>query len=164
LAGAARAHSVVFVLDRSLSMAFNGGLKCAQRELSSALRSLSPTTHFQVIAYNDQTEPLGPDGRAELLPATPEVVERMVLRLTSLKASSSTNHVQAVRRGLALRPELLILITDGVNLNPGDINELTHCNGGRSVIDVVEIGGEMGKSGQRLADLNGGVCKRVAPL
>jgi hypothetical protein len=166
-AGAARAQSVVFVLDRSLSMGLNDRLKCAQREVSAALRSLPPTTLFQVLAYNDQVEPLRSDGRMWLLLATPENVRQTTLLLTELKASCGTNHVQALRRGLALHPQLLILVTDGVQLNPADINEVVRSNDGHSVIDVVEIGAAVSglteTSGQALARRGGGVFKRVAP-
>jgi len=165
-AGSAAARSVVFVLDRSVSMGVKGGLKRARAEVAAALRRLPPTARFQILAYNQFVEQPPAGRRGELLPATPDVVDRAVAWLDGLPASGGTDHVQALRCGLALRPELLILVSDADDLGSADVDAVTRLNGGRAVVQVVQVGG--GGDGaetamQRLARLNRGVCTRVKP-
>jgi len=163
-AGAASARSVVFVLDHSVSMALNGGLARARREVSAALRALPPSAEFQVIVYNGQAEPLlrTDDGRG-LLPATPDLVGAAAAALERLPASGGTDHARALHCGLALRPELLILVTDAADLNAKDLDEVKRFNAGRTAIHVVEVGAGTPAAGERLARNNRGDYKRVSP-
>jgi hypothetical protein len=165
-AGAASARSVVFVLDRSLSMGDFDRLKRARREVSAALRALPPSAAFQVIVYNGQAEPLlRTEDRRSLLPATPDLVACAAAALERLPASGGTDHARALHCALALqpRPELLILVTDAADLSPKDLEEVKRFNAGRTAIHVVEVGAGTPAAGERLARNNHGAYKRVTP-
>src|SRR5262249_4996728 len=80
----AQAQSVVFVIDRPTSMALNGALAVARRELCRCLEGLPETARFQVVVYNRHAETL-PLGGADLVPATPANVRRAVFLLEELQ-------------------------------------------------------------------------------
>ena len=132
------ARRVVFLLDRSGSMAISDGLDRAKVELAAALEALPPETAFQILAYNSNALPLVNDPSG-LVPASAENVARVRLELDALAASGFTRHVEAVRAALGLRPDLVILLTDADDLSPGDVHLMTVANGGRAAIDVVEL-------------------------
>ena len=71
------AKTVVYVVDRSMSMGFHA-LARARREVLASLRRLPPTARFQVIAYNREAEPLTIDGRSDLLSADENTLRRVV--------------------------------------------------------------------------------------
>lgn len=134
----ATAASVVYVLDRSVSMGIDRKLDFARRELIASLRRLAPTVRFQVIDYNDRAELLVFDGRNGLLPAEPAVVERAVSQLQALEAAGNTNHLAALSRGLALRPDVLYFLTDADDLRPEEIAAVAQRNR-VSVIHTIEL-------------------------
>jgi hypothetical protein len=127
------AASVVYVLDRSVSMGMDHKLDLACRELLAGLRRLPPSTRFQVIAYNTYAEPLVIIGRTDLLPAEPAIIEQVALALDKLTATGDTDHVKALRRGLMLHPDVLYFVTDADDLTPEQVAFLTRCNQGSSV-------------------------------
>jgi hypothetical protein len=134
----ATAASVVYVLDRSMSMGPDGKLDFARRELIASLRRLPPTMRFQVIDYNEHAEVLVSDGRTDLLPAEPAVVDRAVSFLQTLGAIGNTNHLAALCRGLNLHPDVLYFLTDADDLRPEEIAAVTQRNHG-SVIHTIEL-------------------------
>ena len=108
----ATATSVVYVLDRSVSMGMDDKLDIACQELIAGLRRLPPTARFQVVAYNSSAEPLVIDGRIDLLPAEPAFLEKAALQVQQLSASGDSDHVRALCRALALHPDVLFFVTD----------------------------------------------------
>jgi hypothetical protein len=134
----ATAASVVYVLDRSLTMGIDRKLDFARRELIDSLRRLPPSVRFQVIDYNDSVETLIVDGQRGLLPAEPAIVERAVSFLSALAAAGATNHFAALRRGLELRPDVLFFLTDADDLKPEVISVITRRNQ-HSVIHTIEL-------------------------
>jgi hypothetical protein len=166
LAVPARTHSVVYVLDRSLSMGPSGGLVRARRELRAALAELPSGASFQVIVYNQSAKPLRMDGKFEFLPAEPRTIEAVERELDGVAASGRTDHARAVQAGLRLRPDVLFLITDADDLTEAEVREVTRRNAGQTNIHTIELstrrGGENGPL-YRLATLNGGTYCRVPP-
>ena len=134
----ATAASVVYVLDHSVSMGLDRKLDFALRELIDSLRRLPRSMHFQVIAYNDSAETLLVDGRADLLPADPAIVDKAVAHVQALEAAGNSNHLAALRRGLDLNPDVLYFLTDADNLKPEVITAITQRNRG-SVIHTIEL-------------------------
>lgn len=134
----ATAASVVYVLDRSVSMGMDRKLDFARRELIASLRRLPPAVRFQVIDYNDYAESLVLDGRRGLLPAEPAIIDWAVSRLKALDARGKTNHLAALRRGLELRPDVLYFLTDADDLEPETVASITQRNHG-SVIHTIEL-------------------------
>ncbi|HTU20507.1 MAG TPA: hypothetical protein VMG10_20755 [Gemmataceae bacterium] len=134
----ATASSVVFILDRSVSMGEYRKLDFARRELIASLRRLPPTVRFQVIDYNDYAESLLLDGRRGLLPAEPAIIHRAVSLLQALEAGGNTNHLAALRLGLDLHPDVLYFLTDAGDLRPEEVAVVTSRNQG-SAIHSIEL-------------------------
>jgi hypothetical protein len=159
------AKRVVFVIDRSLSMGPSRALAVARAQLSACLSALPPGTRFQVIFYNASAEALvsnEPDG---LLPADAPTLSRVNALLPTVWPAGNTNHVRALRCGLAFRPDVLFLVTDADDLNPFQVREVTRLNQDRAVIHAVDVdeqhrGAEMLRL---LARANGGtyLCPRL---
>jgi hypothetical protein len=165
---AASAASVVYVLDRSMSMGPDGALEVACRELLASLRRLPASARFQVIAYNLAAEPLPINGRVDLVPAEPPVIEQAARALGDLDARGGTNHARALFRGLTLHPAVLYLITDADDLPPEDVQHLTRFNHDRpspTAIHAVELTRRRNPPPDgplaRLAHANGGTYRRV---
>ncbi len=136
-------RSVVYVIDCSMSM---GGpdershkFALARRELFSSLRQLPEGTSFQVIAYNHQADTLLINGQSGLLSNNHQNIQAAMETLAKRKPSGWTDHAQALRRGLRLRADVLVFVTDGDDLKPAQERDATAFNKGRSVIHVVEI-------------------------
>jgi hypothetical protein len=159
------AASVVFVLDRSVSMGVDNKLDLACRELLATLRRLPPATRFQVIAYNTYAETLVIDGRADLLPAEPAIVERAALVVNQLAAGGGTDHAKALRRGLALHPDVLFFVTDADDLSLDGVELVTKCNRGTAIhaIELTRLRHPRpGNSLIHLARSNGGSYRRIS--
>jgi hypothetical protein len=134
----ATASSVVYVLDRSVSMGIDRKLDLARRELIASLRHLPVSVHFQVIDYNDYAETLVIDGRRDLLPAEPMIVAKAVVLLQALDAAGNTNHLAALRSGLDLHPDVLFFLTDADDLKPEEVAFITRRNQ-RTVLHTIEL-------------------------
>jgi hypothetical protein len=161
----ATAHSVVYVLDHSVSMGPSGALEAARREVLASLRQLPAGVRFGVIPYNRYAEPL-PLGPGALVPADAVTIARAAQLLADLRAEGGTDHARALRSGLALRPDVLFFVTDADDLNPAEVQAVTRCNAGRTAIHVVELGGGAARPEAplgRLAAGNGGTYRRVRP-
>jgi Ca-activated chloride channel family protein len=108
------AKDIVFVFDRTGSMS---GDKIAQaREaLAFALRSLNPRDRFDLIAFNEQPDPLF----GGLVDASEANVERAVERAAGLNAEGGTNIAEALTSAVAVlggdaRPGYVVFLTDGL--------------------------------------------------
>jgi hypothetical protein len=134
----ATATRVVYVLDRSVSMGEGDKLDLACREVLASLRRLPPSARFQVILYNNSATALLIDGHIDLLPAKPAVLDQVADRLKDLPASGGTDHANALRRGLALHPDVLFFITDADQLPYEQIGSITRGNPG-AAIHIVEL-------------------------
>jgi hypothetical protein len=161
----ATASSVVYVLDRSVSMGVNNKLDLACRELLASLRRLPTSSRFQVIAYNTSAEPLAIGGRIDLLPAEPAVIEEVASTLHHLVAAGGTDHVQALRRGLALHPDVLFFVTDADDLPVAQIELVSRCNRG-TAIHAIELARRRNPRPDgalaQLARGNGGTYRQVS--
>jgi hypothetical protein len=161
----ATAARVVYVLDRSVSMGEGDKLDLACREILVSLRRLPPTAYFQVVPYNSSAAPLRIGNRIDLLPAEPAILDRVADQLKDLSASGGTDHANALRRGLALRPDVLYFVTDADQLPYDQIEFITRGNPG-AVIHIVELTRRRGGSSDgplaQLARANGGTYRRVS--
>jgi hypothetical protein len=159
------ASSVVYVLDRSVSMGVNNKLDLACRELLTSLRRLPPSARFQVIAYNTSAEPLVIDGRIDLLPVEPAILDEVASTLRKLVAVGGTDHIKALRRGLALHPDVLFFVTDADDLPAAQIDFVSRCNHG-TAIHAIELSRRRNARPDgplaQLARGNGGTYRRIA--
>jgi hypothetical protein len=137
---AAEGAAVVYVIDCSASMGLNGGLAAARRELLASLARLPGSARFQVVAYNRSASPLRLGGRSDLVPADAGSLREATGLLARLRASGSTNHVEALRRALELEPDDIFLVTDADDLTPDQVRRVTQWNGGRAAIHAIELG------------------------
>ena len=148
-------------------MGLGGALATARLEVAASLSRLTSNVLFQVIPYNRLAEPFAIESQRGLVPADPATVEQVVSLLDDVKPEGITDHANALRRGLLLRPDILFLITDGNDLKPGDVPALIRLNQGRSILHVIEL--SRGPAGQpegalaQLAENTGGTYRRVAP-
>jgi hypothetical protein len=161
------ARSIVFLLDRSASMGLHGAWAVARRETLAALRTLPAGTRFQVIPYNRQAEPLPLAGTWGLVASAPEVVADVERELAGLSPSGGTDHVRALRRGLLLQPDALVLITDAGDMTAADVAAVTASNRSHTAIHTVEVTvrthEQPGNPLARLAADNGGTYRRLSP-
>jgi hypothetical protein len=134
-------HSFVFVIDRSASMGAGGlgAIGAAAKELTAQLTSLSADQEFQVVAYNQSAVYF--TGR-ELIPATEENKGKLVKFIAELADFGQTEHERGLLAALRLRPEVIVLITDGgdPHLRPGQIQILAEQCGARTKIQCLQFG------------------------
>lgn len=133
----AEARSVVYVLDSSGSMGQQGRLALAEQEVVRSVGRLSAAVRFQIIAYNRQMKFLV--GAGGLQSAALDRLSEVKGRLNQLVPEGGTDHFQALRQALLLRPEVIFFLTDADDLKPEDIRALTQLNQGTSAIHVVEM-------------------------
>jgi len=157
-----QARSVVYLIDRSLSMGVSGALASARSELLGSLRQLPPGTRFQVLFYNRSALPLAIQGKFDLQPTTREVIDDVERQVQTIRGEGGTDHVQALRRGLAIQTDVLYLVSDADDLSAKDVQALTELNAGRTAISCVDLGTGRGAASslQQLASANRGVYIR----
>jgi hypothetical protein len=162
---ATQGKAIVYVIDRSASMGLNGGLAKAKRELLASLERLPSSSRFQIIAYNRSAEPLRINGESGLVLATPENKRCVALLLAGMEAEGSTQHLPALRRALALGPDVIFFLTDADDLRTEHIRAITSLNHGRSIIHAIDLGRPLGAYGDlplyALALDNGGRYQSV---
>jgi hypothetical protein len=161
----ATARSVVFVIDRSLSMGMSDALPLAKRELLAGLDALPADAHFGVILYNRQAEPLRPEGQAGMLLATAANRAAVARLVEGMRAEGGTDHLAALRRALALRPDVVFFVTDADELTAEQVRNLALLNRGRAVIHAVELSNDNAGPEETplrlLARLSGGTYRQV---
>jgi hypothetical protein len=159
-------RSVVFVLDRSMSMGMHDGFRRARAELLASLARLPSSARFQVIAYKDIAEPLMVSGSAGLLPADRDTIAEVTRLVAGMRAEGRTNHVNALKHGLMLLPDVLYFVTDADELSVADVTGVTRFNGGRTSIHVVEMSARADDGSDtvlhQLAIQNRGTYRRVS--
>ncbi len=138
---AARAKSVVYVIDRSVSMGPSGGLARAKQELLASLQGMPDQTQFQIIIFNRSVEMLSLGSATGLLPATKANKEKAAEFLAPIQPEGGTLPVPALRRALALKPEVIFFLSDGGDWTDRLVQEVISVNRGHSVIHVVDFGG-----------------------
>lgn len=111
---------IVFVIDRSDSMNGNGGrpLLAAKTELIRSLDALQQSQFFQFVLYNEEPRPYrGADsvGNAvQMIQAEKPAIKRAQAYIESIAAFGGTNHVDALRIALRMRPDVIFFLTDGL--------------------------------------------------
>ncbi len=106
-------QTVVYVLDCSGSMGEFGKLTLARAALVSTLRRQPTEVRFQVLAYNGTARSVLP---GLCVAASATNVAAAEAGLANLRATGRSNHVEAVRAAAALRPDVIVLLTDADDL------------------------------------------------
>src|SRR5262249_44628259 len=114
-------------------------------------------------------EPFRINGHSGLVLAIAENKRCVALLLDGIEAEGGTEHLPALRRALALGPDVIFFLTDAADLRAEQIQAVTSLNRGRTVIHAVELGSARGRRGEdglyALAQRNHGCFKwaRTAP-
>jgi Mg-chelatase subunit ChlD len=158
-----QARRVVFLIDRSTSMAFNGGLAAAKRELLANVNHLPATARFQVLFYDRTVEAIRSTEPDHLLPNSDETRKQIQQLVNRIRAQGGTDHMAALLQALRLRPEVILFMTDAEDLQPAQVRMITDLNGARSVIHTLEWSKLQGNNEQlkTLADLNRGIHRKL---
>lgn len=139
--GGLTGRKFVFVLDRSNSMG-SGGLGVLDQaavELQQAVNQLSEVHHFQVVAYNHSTEMIA--ARA-LLPADAGNKAQVQDFVRQLAAFGATEHELGLIAALALKPDVIVLMTDGglPELSAFQMDTIRRMAGPRTQIHCLQFG------------------------
>lgn len=134
------ANSFAYVIDCSGSMAARNALEVAKRELVSSLSRLSPDARFTIIFYNlHATIFSDPAGQRGLMPATVANKARVETQLAQISPDGGTDHMQALRAALAMRPEVVFFLTDADLMTRADAQGVLAA-AGQTRIQAVEFG------------------------
>lgn len=164
--------SFVYLIDVSSSMAMNQNrrLNLAKSQLVNSLRLLKRDQRFQVFFYSDYAESLRLRQRRQedLYLANSVNVELAESFIASVRANGGTSHLPALKRALALQPEVIYFLTDGdePRLLASELVQVKQLNRGRSQIHVVEFASgplESRRSSwlHQLAQQSGGKYRRI---
>jgi hypothetical protein len=159
------ARSVVFLIDRSMSMWFNNGLEAAKRELATKLERLPATTRYQVLFYDDKVVCFASVERDGLLPNTEETRRQITALMKSIHARGATDHLAALLRALALRPEAILFITDADDFRRDQVRTITDANQGKTAVHALQwsLTAAENESLKELARLNRGTYRQLGP-
>jgi hypothetical protein len=112
-------NRIVYVIDRSDSMNGNHSrpLLAAKTELIQSLSALKETQFFQLILYNEQPSPYrgsqSVGSAVQMIQAETAAIKRAQSYIESVSAFGGTNHLDALRLALRMRPDVIFFLTDG---------------------------------------------------
>ena len=135
-----RGGSFAYVIDCSGSMMARGALDRAKRELMASLGLLSPDASFGVVFYDLRANLFSdPTGRPGLMSATAANKERARTLLGEVVPFGGTDHMNALRTAISIRPEVIFFLSDGDMLSDRDAADLRP-EIGRTRIHAIELG------------------------
>ena len=155
------ARSVVYVLDRSLSMGLGNRLDIAFREIVASLRGLAPGSTFQVVVYNRSATVLTIAGSQKLVAVNENTIAEVAKQFAELEAEGGNDHLLGLREALFLQPDAICLLTDADDLTAYQVREATEQNSGRCSIHAVTIGSSPRQMMRTLAASNRGTCREL---
>jgi hypothetical protein len=132
----AHGDSIVFVIDRSCSMAYAGRMASAVRETSKAVADLHERLLFDVVSFDNRIDPFN----GSLVRATEENKAAAVAWIGELFARGGTNTGAATVYALSMEPDVVVLLSDGAPArSPASERELIRSHNRGSVIDTFGI-------------------------
>lgn len=119
----------VYAFDRSVSMT-GAPLAAAKRQLVESLASLGSTHQFQIIFFNHRVTAFDLTGGGRRTAFASDKTRRAAERFVSgISADGGTDRYQALRRALALEPDVVFFLTDADDaMTTGEINRLADYN------------------------------------
>jgi len=158
-----QARSIVYVLDRSGSMDETFGL--LQRELKRAIGTLEPDQLFNVIWFNE-----GPatEWSRRMRKATLHNKRDAFAKIRRIVPSGNTEPLDAIRKGLGYRPDVLFLLSDGAfgEENEAIIKLIQEKNRDKrtiinTILFVYDTMGDGERVLRKIAEMNRGTYKHV---
>ena len=157
------AHKIVYVVDRSGSM--SDSMYLVKEELKRSIGALPENYEFHVIFYSAGPAVEMPTRR--LVAATERNKQLAFDFIDGIVSQGGTDPSQAIDRALAVRPELVFLLTDG-EFDRGVINLVSRRNAGvgASICTIGFLYTRPGTDGESvlkvIAGQNGGTYKFVS--
>jgi hypothetical protein len=139
-------HRFVYVMDRSDSMNGYGGrpLAAAKRELLRSVQSMGPEQEFQIIFYNERSTPLKVPGQmTQFLVGDKQTHSRVTQVVNIVYGSGGTNHMDALKLALRMRPDVVFILTDArvPRMSGLQLNEIrARASANNTVIHTIEFG------------------------
>ena len=144
----------VYVIDCSESMIDEDRFARATMEVRRSVMALQAPQQFEVIFYNEDPTPMPGGPMPRPADATSKSQLRSWLRL--VEPDGGTDPRGALRQALALRPEVVFLLSDGA-FPDGTAEYIAQFNAHRIPIHCVDLsGGEGGDHLRRIARESGG--------
>lgn len=163
---ASRARSVIFVLDRSGSMA-GWKLVAARRALARMLDSLGPADRFQVYAFDHVLETFDGEDPTQLITAIDRNRYRAIEYLATLEARGGTEMSGPIGRAVATlrsesdRDRILVLVTDGQIGNEEEILRQVADRGGDTRVFALGVDRAVNAGFLRRLAGAAGICEMV---
>jgi hypothetical protein len=137
-------YKFVYVFDRSGSMGGQGreSLKAVKAELAKSLEHLDSVHQFQIVFYNERPVVFNPTGTpGRLAFATDENKRRAIRFIDSISAEGGTEHEDALRLAIRLRPDVVFFLTDADDpkLTPKQLAKIRSLAAG-TIINCIEFG------------------------
>lgn len=135
----AAGQTVVYVLDCSGSMGEFGKFAAARAALIATLRRQPESVRFQVIVYAGTPRTVFPGG---CVAATAVNIADAETYLVGLRPSGPSNHVEAVRVAAALRPNVILILTDATDLSANKLKPVFAAGGKPVPVCVAQVSAE----------------------
>jgi hypothetical protein len=137
-------YKFVYVFDRSGSMSGSGrnSLRAVKTELAESLKNLDTVHQFQIIFYNERPTIFNPTGTPGRLAFATEANKQRATRfIDSITAEGGTDHEEALKLAIRLRPDVIFFLTDAdePKLTSAQLEKIRHLAAG-IVINVIEFG------------------------
>ncbi len=108
-------YKFVYVFDRSGSMGGSGrnALRAVKAELLASLEHLDTVHQFQIVFYNERPLLFNPSGTpGRLAFANEQNKDRARRFIESITADGGTEHEDALRLAIKMRPDVIFFLTD----------------------------------------------------
>ena len=128
-------QSVVYILDCSGSMGEFGKLSLARAALMATLERQPDGVRYQVIPYNSTARLLLPGGLATMAGS----LSHTESKLGKLEAAGRSNHDEAFRVAVGLRPDAIVWLTDADNISAGKLKTILNGAGKPIPVYVAEV-------------------------
>lgn len=151
----------VYVFDRSKSMEGyeTRPLMAARQALLQSLQSLGDKQQFQILFYNEGVTLFKPDQFGQMHNATEDMKKAAVQFVNSIRGDGGTDHLNALKKAMLLRPDVIFFLTDAEGgFSRDQLRELGQLNRSSAVINAIEFGESRGRdrSLETLTRENGG--------
>lgn len=109
-----KAHRILFMLDNSGGMGFNGKFETLVDELLKTIDAMDPKQQFYVVFYSDTVYPLFfPQSEMNFVRATRANKERLRNWLGTVELCMGNAIDEAIQAAETIRPDTVFLLTDG---------------------------------------------------